>query len=110
MSYSSSDHLISFLWTSSSDLDKSCRNNTEDPTGAVDYPSQAMVFLQWIASKAAAILNSSLLFKTLPGRTQGSINGKSSLLLCYLKEISGNLLIAIDPHSYKRDGIITANA
>lgn len=63
------------------------RDNTEDSTGATDYPSKAAVFLQWAASEAAFILNSNYFFKRLPGRTQGSINGKpgSSNVIFYGK-------------------------
>lgn len=51
------------------------RNNTEDGTGAYDYPTPPDVFFQWIQGWIGGILNDSLLFRALPGRWQAYIFG-----------------------------------
>lgn len=66
---------ISLTWA------KPHRDNTEDGTGAINYPSLAAVFLQWAGSKAVAAINAGFFFRQLPGRVQGAANGKSSLYI-----------------------------
>lgn len=51
------------------------RNNTEDGTGAIDYPTPPDVFFQWVQGWIGGILNDSVLFQALPGLWQAYIFG-----------------------------------
>lgn len=49
------------------------RNNTEDATGLIDYPTAPDQFLQWIEGWLGGVINDDLLFRALPGHWQAAI-------------------------------------
>ncbi|KAH0605715.1 uncharacterized protein H6S33_004172 [Morchella sextelata] len=55
-------------------------NNTEDSTGAIDYPSAPDQFNQWIQGWLGGVINDDLLFRAFPGHWQAVILSTAAML------------------------------
>jgi hypothetical protein len=56
-------------------------NSTTDPKGAIEYPSPAAGFIQWLGAWIAGIITSTKFFNALPGYWQAQFIATTTMLL-----------------------------
>ncbi|CUS13937.1 unnamed protein product [Tuber aestivum] len=57
-----------------------CWNNTEEPSGLIDYPTYPDLFLQWLEGWLGGVINDDPLFRAFPGRWQAVIFSSLAML------------------------------
>ncbi|PWW76071.1 hypothetical protein C7212DRAFT_194991, partial [Tuber magnatum] len=57
-----------------------CWDDTDDPSGLIDYPTYPDLFLQWLEGWLGGVMNDDPLFRALPGRWQAVIFSSLAML------------------------------